>query len=235
MHRPAAILFDFYNTLGVDRNPDDAVEAPILAEFGYQLDPAAVRAARASVQEQMSAVEAIDHSAHSGSREDYNEYLRTLNTPWLEAAGVDPFHPGCFERLCDAWDDPSRICLFDDTLPALAELRERGYRLGLVSNWSWGLQDVLDCTGLASLLEVAVISARAGYRKPHAAIYRTALEALDLPARSVLFVGDDPLADVEGPLAAGLTPVHIDRFDAYTTHPGVERIRTLDELLTLLA
>ncbi|HEY7294599.1 MAG TPA: HAD-IA family hydrolase, partial [Dehalococcoidia bacterium] len=124
---------------------------------------------------------------------------------------------------------------YDDTLPVLGELRTAGYRLGLVSNWSWSLDTILERTGLAPLLECAVISARAGYRKPHPAIYCAALNALGVQAADAIFVGDNPHADIDGPLAVGIAPVQIDRLGEAARRPGVPCITELAELLTLLA
>ena len=46
-----------------------------------------------------------------------------------------------------------------------------------------------------------------GFRKPHPAPFRRALEALDVSARAALFVGDDARWDVLGACAAGLRPL----------------------------
>ena len=234
MHRPEAILFDFYNTLGVGDADDGAEEVAILAEFGYQVEAAALLTARGHLQRRLDAAQALDHRQHSRSRTHYNEFQRALFASALRDLGVDPQHPGCFERLCDLWDDPGRLRLFDDALPALGRLRAAGVRLGVVSNWSWGLQAVLDQTGVASLVECVVISAQAGYRKPHPEIYTQALDAVALRPEAVWFVGDTPDCDVAGPLAAGMTPVHIDRFDAHPRLPAVQRVRDLLELTALL-
>jgi putative hydrolase of the HAD superfamily len=230
-----AVLFDFYNTLATRHDAGECVEAQVLAEFGFAFDREAVQQALAGLDAYWDGGDLIDHTAHSGSFEQYLEYQRGVHAGcWMNQLGVDPYHPGLIERLSEVWDDPRRILLFDDTLPALARLREAGYRVGLVSNWSWGLHEILDHTGLVTQLDCAVVSARAGYRKPHPAIYRQALAAIGLPAASVLFVGDSPKADIEGPLAAGMTPVHIDRFAIHPPCAAVACITTLAELDALL-
>lgn len=234
MQRPEAILFDFYNTLGVGHEDDGAAELAVLAACGYRVEAAALLAARDALQRRLDGREVVDHRRHSHSRVHYNEFQRTLFASALRDLGIDPLPPDCFERLCDVWDDPSRLRLFDDALPALTRLRAAGFRLGIVSNWSWELQAVLDRTGVAPLVECVVISAQAGYRKPHPAIYTHALDAVALRAEAVWFVGDTPDCDVEGPLAAGMTPVHIDRFDTHPPWPGVHRVRDLLELAALL-
>lgn len=231
---PRAILFDFYGTLGVGENRGDARELAVFAEFGYRIDPERLRAGRAAAQARLDGPEPIDHRAYSASREQYVEFQRLHFAGWLHECGVDPHHPGLFERLCELWDDPAPISLYGDTLPVLGKLRDAGYRLGLVSNWSWGLDVILERTGLAPLLECAVISARAGYRKPHPAIYQAALDVLGLGAQDVLFIGDNPHADIDGPLALGTRPVQIDRAGGAACRPNVPCIDELAGLLDLL-
>jgi len=98
----------------------------------------------------------------------------------------------------------------------LADLRDRGYRLGLVSNTPWGTPDYLwtgqlERFGLAHLFEVACFSSHVGFRKPDPRIFLTALETLGVPAERALFVGDDPVADIAGARAAGIPSVWVDR------------------------
>ena len=41
-------------------------------------------------------------------------------------------------------------------------------------------------------------------------IYARVLDGLQIEPSRVLFVGDTPLADIEGPRAAGVKAVHVD-------------------------
>ena len=45
-------------------------------------------------------------------------------------------------------------------------------------------------------------------------IYGLVIEAAGVPASRVLFVGDTPAADIEGPRSAGMRAIHIDQFMA---------------------
>ena len=106
--------------------------------------------------------------------------------------------------------------VFDDTLPALRTLRDRGYRLGLISNTPWGTPDYLwtgqlERFGLAAYFEVALFSSDVGFRKPDGRIFRMALQRLGLAPERVVFVGDNPVADVLGAQRAGLASVLIVR------------------------
>src|SRR4051794_9254795 len=108
-----AVLFDFYNTLGCDVYPDDCVAARVLAEFGYHVDAARVQAAQAHASGWIDLPDGVDHREHSASREHYNRYQLATHAVWMRGLGVDPEHPGMFERMTDEWDRPDRIRLFD--------------------------------------------------------------------------------------------------------------------------
>jgi putative hydrolase of the HAD superfamily len=99
------------------------------------------------------------------------------------------------------------VSLASTTHALLDALRERGLRLGLVSNAvdpPWLLHRDLAELGLAERLDVALFSSEVGWRKPHPAMFEQALAALEVePARS-LFVGDSLVNDVGGAAALGI-------------------------------
>lgn len=51
-----------------------------------------------------------------------------------------------------------------------------------------------------------------GYMKQEAEIYRLVIEAAGVPASRLLFVGDTPAADIEGPVSSGMKAIDIDEF-----------------------
>jgi len=57
-----------------------------------------------------------------------------------------------------------------------------------------------------------ILSCLVGHMKPDPQIYKLVIEAAGVPAPRVLFVGDTPTADIEGPRSAGMRAVHIDSF-----------------------
>jgi putative hydrolase of the HAD superfamily len=118
-----------------------------------------------------------------------------------------------------AWAPARRL---GGTTHALLEsLRDRGLRLGLVSNAfdpGWLLHRDLQEMGLRERLDYAVFSSEVGKRKPHPDIFRKALEALDVPAEEALFVGDRLYEDVRGAAELGMTTVQAVWFRA-DEHP----------------
>jgi putative hydrolase of the HAD superfamily len=104
-----------------------------------------------------------------------------------------------------AWQ-PARQ-LASTTHALLESLRDRGLRLGLVSNALDPpelLHRDLRQLGVAERLDVAVFSSEVGWRKPHPEIFERALRALDVPAEETLFVGDMLATDIAGAAALGM-------------------------------
>ena len=95
--------------------------------------------------------------------------------------------------------------------PSLAELRSRGLRLVICSNWDWDLREAVEEAGLTDAFDALVSSAWVGARKPHPRIYADALAEAAVEPGDALFVGDTWGPDVEGPVAAGIRAVYLRR------------------------
>jgi putative hydrolase of the HAD superfamily len=107
--------------------------------------------------------------------------------------------------------DAIRMRAYPDSAPALEGLRARGLKVVVVSNWDCSLGEVLDRCGLGDLLDGAVSSAEAGFRKPDPRIFGPALEIAGTVRERAVHVGDTPEEDVAGAEAAGIRAVLIDR------------------------
>jgi putative hydrolase of the HAD superfamily len=104
-----------------------------------------------------------------------------------------------------AWA-PARL-LASTTHALLESLRDRGLKLGLVSNAIDPpdlLHRDLEQLGVAQRLDVAVFSSEVGRRKPDPLIFERALDALGARPERALFVGDRVAADIAGAAALGM-------------------------------
>jgi putative hydrolase of the HAD superfamily len=135
------------------------------------------------------------------------------------------------EALFQAFSDPAGYRLFDDVRPALDELAGRGMTLGLVSNFEPWLDEVLALQGIADRFATVAISGALGVAKPDPRIFRAALDEAGADPAATVHVGDQPVNDVAGALAAGITPVLIDRFGR---HPDADRAHRVEDLAGLL-
>lgn len=92
----------------------------------------------------------------------------------------------------------------------LTALRDRGYRIGLISNTIWPAEihiDDLRQTHLLPYLEHMIFSGDEGIWKPDPRIFQRSLEALGVAPGEAVFVGDSPREDVLGSQAAGMRAV----------------------------
>jgi putative hydrolase of the HAD superfamily len=109
------------------------------------------------------------------------------------------------------WEPHSRI---DPEAPGvLGGLRERGVRVGVLSNTIWTRdhhEEIFVRDGVLDLIDAAVYSSEIPWTKPHPEAFLAAMKAVgaDDPARCV-FVGDRLFDDVFGAQQAGMRAVHI--------------------------
>ena len=113
-------------------------------------------------------------------------------------------------------------------------LRRAGYRIGIGTNMTAMHQyEKLERLGLLDALDFIVTSEEAGADKPDRRLYDLCVRKAGCPREACVFVGDNPVHDVEGARNAGLRAVW------YCPDPAVEAdapcIRSLSELPDLLA
>lgn len=85
------------------------------------------------------------------------------------------------------------IHVYDDVLPVLASLRERGVKTALVSNCSHSTRPVVERLGFDEAFDRVVLSFEVRAMKPDPAIYRAALEQLGgVRPEHAVFVDDQP-------------------------------------------
>jgi HAD superfamily hydrolase (TIGR01509 family) len=118
------------------------------------------------------------------------------------------------ERLSGAFLAPilSTARVNGDALPVLAGLKQRGVKTAIVSNTPWGSsarawRAELERHDLLDAVDAVVFCMDVGWRKPHPTPFRRALEILGASADDAVFVGDDPIWDVEGADGAGLRTI----------------------------
>jgi putative hydrolase of the HAD superfamily len=112
-------------------------------------------------------------------------------------------------------------------------LKERGVRVGIISNWDSRLRALLAALGLSGEFERIIVSCEVGAEKPSRAIFAEAVEAMGTRPDEAFHVGDDLVSDYEGARSAGLeSALLVRRGDA---PPGAgATVSTLDAILPLV-
>ena len=221
-----AICFDLDNTLW-DVWPVIMRAEQKMYDFLTERYP---RVVASMTLEMMRAAREQTAAAHPQMRHDFT-FLRkqTLREHAQEFGYAEAMAEEAFEAFIQARNE---VDLYPDVVPALEQLRAR-YRLFTASN---GNADI-DRIGLGHFFERAVNARLVGALKPDPAIFHKVIEGTDLQAHEVVYVGDDPLLDVEGARGAGMHAIWIDRqgekWPAQIA-PATYTVRSLTELVERL-
>ncbi len=125
--------------------------------------------------------------------------------------------------------------LYDDVVPTLEHLRDKGFKLAIVSNWDTPLDPLIERLGIANYFDAIVAShdARVRSEKPDPHIFNYALAAVGVSAEEAVHVGDTYEADIVGAKGVGIRPILIDR-DGTQADRWDKTIQSLSELLEML-
>jgi len=121
--------------------------------------------------------------------------------------------------------------LFDDVIPVLTRLRDRGIKIAIVSNCTENTRAMLVATGVDKLADELVLSCEVLSAKPSPGIFRHALDRLGVSAEAALFV-DDQARFCAGSVAVGIRAAQIVRgeLDGQLPAEGVTVVRSLTEV-----
>jgi putative hydrolase of the HAD superfamily len=152
---------------------------------------------------------------------------RVFELAKVEGASADEHAEGIREIF-----GPSAFSLFEEVPAVLDDLKGRGVHLAVISNWHRGLSHFLRELALLDHFEAVICSAEFGCAKPDVRIFEEACRLLDMEPSQIAHVGDEPDADANGALAAGMKPVLVAR--RHYVESSVTVIRSLDDLVGVL-
>jgi len=195
-----AVVFDFYGTLAPGRSVAAQVVARTAQAEALGVDPARFDAElTATVDERFR-----------GAGGDVAGSLR-----WLaHRLGAEPsgsaLNAAAAVRLASerAFGEPR-----PEAVAVLRALRDRGLRIGVVSDCSAELPVYFAQLPIAPLVDVAVFSFTTGHRKPEPENYLTCCARLEVEPGECVYVGDGGSDELAGARAVGLRAVHLDVVD----------------------
>lgn len=162
--------------------------------------------------------------------------VRPLEVRLRHTFEVDESDADLLPALCRSFMTPlfAQARTYEDTLPFLDALRNLGIRAVIVSNTTWGSpaelwREQLSREGIGSRINGAVFCRDTGWRKPDPRIYAQALKVAVAGPDECLFIGDNPVWDVEGPGRAGIRGVLLDRRMEFAGQ-GFDRVTCLNEV-----
>ncbi len=196
MHKIKAVFFDVDDTLydstfQAESARRNAIKAMI--EAGLNLtEETAMRSLRRIVRRFGS-----NYLGH------FNELLRESGyngNPRIMAAGLIAYH------------NTKLTCLvpFRDTVPTLLSLRDRNYKLGIITNGLAVKQwEKLIRLGIQHFFDSVIISEEIGREKPDPRIFKLAIDSLKCKPSEAMMVGDRIDRDIVGAKKIGMLTVQI--------------------------
>ncbi len=128
--------------------------------------------------------------------------------------------------------------LVEGAAEVLATLRERGLRLGLISNTSRTpgrvLRQIMRDMGIADAFDTLIFSDEVGLAKPNPAIFARALAALGAGAAETVHVGDDEILDSMGARGSGMRAILVGAVQPTALAPKEQWIQRLADLPQML-
>ncbi len=146
----------------------------------------------------------------------------------LEEAGVPP-DPAVVREIVRATEEFLRtgVTLYEDSIPALRELRRRGLRTAVVSNCDHTTRPVVERLGLPGEADEVILSFEVRAAKPDPRIYEIALERLGVEAGEAVFV-DDQARYCDGAAELGVGTILVLRDESApverVSDPGGHRV-----------
>lgn len=127
---------------------------------------------------------------------------------------------------------------YDFSIGVLKELRERGYKVGLITNGTAQLQyKKLEMLELTDLFDEIIVSGETPYEKPDKRIFLMMADKMGLNPDEMMYIGDHPMNDVEGSRRAGFVPVWVKTTGTWI-FPEIEKpelqVETVEEIPNLI-
>jgi putative hydrolase of the HAD superfamily len=129
-----------------------------------------------------------------------------------------------------------------NAVATVAQVKDRGHKLGLLSNCSIEIPILWHETAFADLIDHPVFSSRERLKKPDSRIYHLACKRLGVPPECCIYIADGENYELKAAAAVGIHPVLI-RSSSQETRGEVLReakewqgdaISTLCEVLTIV-
>ncbi|HEY8884087.1 MAG TPA: HAD family hydrolase [Chloroflexota bacterium] len=138
-----------------------------------------------------------------------------------------------YAKAVDGW-----AIVFPDARATLRTLRERGYRVGLLSNTWWAAEwhnADLAVHGLAEYLDEVVYTSDLPHSKPHPSVFQEVAGRLGIEPAACVMVGDRLHDDIGGAFGAGMRAVWRANTSPWPKPANVTPTATIDHLAELPA
>jgi len=188
-----------------------------------------------SIEEISKAVEVANK--HMGGYKDLpnlrEEFWIKWNTEILKTLGTQRDQKILSAYIFESWWDYAQVRLYPEVRKVLQRLREKGLKLGVVTNALKSDADkLLPQFGLTNAFDIVVVIDSVGKMKPDKDMFLQALKKLNVKPHEALFIGDRIEEDYNGAKNTGINALLIDRENKI--EGNVDKIQSLKEIFEKL-
>lgn len=225
----SCVVFDAVGTI-IEASPS---VVDVYFETGRSLGS---QLSRSSVAERLSRAFSLyeQRDLQAGGSLETSEEHEMRRWRSIVASVLDDVRDGdqCFRTLFEHFGDPVAWKCYEDVEDAVEQVRQRGMRWMVGSNFDGRLHAV--CAGLEPLCRAddIIVSSEVGCRKPGERFFSAITDAAGCSRERILVVGDDLENDVRGARRWGLNALHLVRHGRAAKDHST--IRTLSELAARL-
>ncbi|MCL2198931.1 MAG: HAD family hydrolase [Defluviitaleaceae bacterium] len=223
-----AVIFDVGQTLIHYKNPlnwqglySGAIRG-VMADCGMEYSAAADEGAQGILTKYNTRVNFREHEVSSD----------TIFSEVLEGWGVELGKLSAAKRAFYGYFQADAEC-FEDTEMVLRVLKERGVKVGALTDVAYGMDNeyaLRDLLPIEKYIDICLTSTDVGFRKPNTAGYLQMQQAFDIPSRQIAFVGDEE-KDVQGANSAGMISVLVNRGEEEKNFGQKYTIKSLSQIL----
>jgi putative hydrolase of the HAD superfamily len=228
-----SVFFDFYNTIGKFDPPRERLQMEICSSFNIDVKADGIIKGYGLADAYM-AREIGYNPLQNRNKEQIIQFFAEYQQLILNGAGVDISIYTAEQMFRKLRKLPYDFALYEDVIPILKFLKNKGLVIGLLSNNDKSMDDLCVKLGLSEHLDFTLTSGQVGSGKPNPQIFLRALEIAGSRSNETIHVGDQYESDIKGAVGVGIRPILIDRDNLNENFTECPRITNLLEIRSLI-
>ncbi len=225
-----AVCFDFFNTLVCYKPSREELYVDMCRENGIHVELKAINKSLLATDmfwRDENRRLPIDKRTKEEQLAFFTEYVMRA----LKGAGIEISRELAQQMFLKMRHMSWEFKNYDDALPTLQLLKDRGLILGLISNVGQDMEKTFDNLGLQQYLDFYVTSHEVGYDKPHPEIFLAALQKAGVKPEETMYIGDQYDQDIIGARSVGMKAVLLDRNGWSSDITDCPRIQSLKDIV----
>jgi putative hydrolase of the HAD superfamily len=200
-----ALFFDAVGTLIHPDPPAPAVYAAVGRRYGSALDMETITARFRSAFRRQEVIDRVGSWRTNEDRE-YARWREIVAETLVDVADAE----ACFGELHSHFARPDAWRVQAEAGPVLRTLAERGWYIGMASNFDARLRGVVAALPELAPVRTIVISSEVGFRKPADPFFEEIGRKTKMDLTRIIYIGDDFANDYAGARAAGMKAILFD-------------------------